>query len=287
MREGVTIKTLEELELIRQGGKRMGKILDRLCKMVKSGVTTEELDCAAERMIRDAGGEPAFKGYAPRPDIIPFPTTICASLNHEVVHAPAVPSRMIKEGDLVKIDIGMRWPRGANNEFIANSRISNSEIRKFESHSQLAPSGLFTDTARTVAVGKVDKKVQKLIEVTERALKIGIKQVRAGNRVSQISKAIETYIEKFGFGIVRELVGHGVGYKVHEPPEIPNYWEEGFPDCVLKEGMVIAIEPMVNLGGWRVELKPDAWTIATIDKSVSAHFEHTVIVCKRGAEVVT
>src|SRR3989338_1213978 len=250
MREGVTIKTPEELELIRQGGKKMGKILDRLCKMVAPGVTTEELDVAAERMIRDAGGEPAFKGYVPRPGIIPFPTTICASINHEVVHAPAVPSRMIKEGDLVKIDIGMKWPKGK---------------------------GFFTDTARTVVVGKVDKKIAKLIEVTERALKLGIKQVRAGNRVSQISKAIEAYVEKFGLSIVRDLVGHGVGYKVHEPPEIPNYWQEGFPDCVLEEGMVIAIEPMVNLGGWRVKVQPDGWTIVTVDGKPSAHFEHTVI----------
>ena len=147
--------------------------------------------------------------------------------------------------------------------------------------------GLFTDTARTVIVGKVDKKVRELVKVTEKALKIGIKQVRAGRRVSHIAKAVEKYIEKFGFGIVRDLVGHGVGYKVHEPPEVPNFWEEGFPDCVLEEGMVIAIEPMVNLGGWRVKVQPDGWTIVTVDGKPSAHFEHTVIVRKRGAEIVT
>lgn len=287
MREGVTIKTAEELELIRQGGKRMGRILDRLCRAVKPGVTTEELDVAAERMMREAGGEPAFKGYAPRPDHPAFTTTICCSLNSEVVHAPAVPSRVIKDGDLVKIDIGMRWPRGANNESRTNLRISNSEIRKFETHSQFAPSGFFTDTARTVVVGKVDKQVRELVKVTENALKIGIKQVRAGHRVSHISRAIEKYIEKSGFGIVRDLVGHGVGYKVHEPPEIPNFWMEGFPDCVLEEGMVIAIEPMVNLKSWRVKVAPDQWTILTVDGSPSAHFEHTVIVRKRGCEVVT
>ncbi len=273
MREGVTIKTLEELELIRQGGKKMGRILDRLCKMVKPGVTTEELDCAAERMIRDAGGEPAFKGYAPRPDVTPFATTICASLNSEVVHAPAVPSRVIKDGDLVKIDIGMKWPRPT----FSVGKSSGGQAR----------SGFFTDHARTVIVGKVDKNVRELVKVTERALKIGIAQVRAGRRVSHISKAIEKYVEKFGFGIVRDLVGHGVGYKVHEPPEIPNFWTEGFPDCVLEEGMVIAIEPMINLKGWRVKVQPDGWTIVTVDGSPSAHFEHTVIVRKRGAEVVT
>ena len=260
MRAGVTVKTPEELEIISKGGKRMGKILDRLCRMVKPGITTEELDVAAERMIREAGGEPAFKSYTPRMGVTPFPTTICASLNSEVVHAPAVPSRLIKEGDLVKIDIGMRWPK---------------------------EKGFYTDTARTVIVGQVDKKVAKLVEVTKRALKVGIRQVRAGNRVSDISKAIEAYIERFGFGTVRDLVGHGVGYKVHEPPEIPNFWQEGFPDCVLQEGMVIAIEPMVNLGSWRVKVQPDGWTIVTADGSPSAHFEHTVIVRKRGAEVVT
>ena len=289
MNQEVTIKGGEELELIRQGGKRLGKILDRLCRMVKPGITTEELDVAAERMIRDAGGEPAFKGYAPRSGIIPFPTTICASLNHEVVHAPAVPSRVVKDGDLVKIDIGMRWPNRTTPNPSSSRRGSESisspargEVRRGGS-----VQGFYTDTARTVIVGKVDKKIQKLVDVTERALKIGIKQVRAGNRVSQISKAIESYIEKNKLSIVRDLVGHGVGYKVHEPPEIPNYWQEGFPDCVLEEGMVIAIEPMVNLGGWRVEVKEDAWTIATSDKSLSAHFEHTVIVRKRGAEIVT
>lgn len=257
MTHGASTKTAEELELIRQGGKRLGRILERLCKMVKPGITTEELDVAAERMIRECGGEPAFKGYKPRPDHPAFTTTICCSLNSEVVHAPAVPSRVIKEGDLVKIDIGMRYK------------------------------GLYTDMARTVMVGKVDKKARELVKVTERALKIGIKQVRAGRKVSHISKAIEKYVEKSGFGIVRDLVGHGVGYKVHEPPEVPNYWVDGFPDVELKEGMVIAIEPMVNLGLWRVNVKEDGWTIVTADSKPSAHFEHTVIVRKRGAEVVT
>ncbi|MBI4135214.1 M24 family metallopeptidase [Candidatus Uhrbacteria bacterium] len=288
MQHGITIKTEQELKLIKEGGKKLARILDKLCKMVKPGVMTSELDVAAERMIRECGGEPAFKGYQPRPDIRPFSTTICACLNNEVVHAPAVPSRMIKAGDLIKIDIGMRWPaKGANYESNTNSRISNSQIRKFEPHSQLAPGGLYTDHARTVMVGKVDKKVRELVGVTEKALKIGIKQVRAGHRVSHISRAIEKFVEKFGFGIVRDLVGHGVGYKVHEPPEIPNFWMEGFPDPVLQEGMVIAIEPMINLGTWRVKVLEDGWTIVSADGSPSAHFEHTVIVRKRGAEIVT
>ncbi|OGL65114.1 hypothetical protein A3B21_04415 [Candidatus Uhrbacteria bacterium RIFCSPLOWO2_01_FULL_47_24] len=289
MNHGVTIKTPEELELIRKGGKKLGNILDRLCKMVKPSVTTEELDVAAERMIREAGGEPAFKGYTTRLGLIPFSTTICACLNNEVVHAPAVPSRMIKEGDLVKIDIGMRWPVRPSPGLRPSSPAGRGASKHFPSPSGRGEGegGLFTDTARTVIVGKVDKKVRELVKVTEKALKIGIKQVRAGRRVSHIAKAVEKYIEKFGFGIVRDLVGHGVGYKVHEPPEVPNFWEEGFPDCVLEEGMVIAIEPMVNLGGWRVKVQPDGWTIVTVDGKPSAHFEHTVIVRKRGAEIVT
>ena len=275
MREGVTIKKKEELELIAKGGKKLGKILDRLCKMVALGVTTEELDVVAERMIWEQGGEPAFKGYRPRPDHPAFTTTICASLNSEVVHAPAVPSRIIKDGDLVKIDIGMKWPSGGSDQATgARGLVTGSR-------------GLYTDTARTVIVGKADKKVRELVKITEKALKIGIKQVRAGRRVSHISRAIEKFVEKNGFGVVRDLVGHGVGYQVHEPPEIPNFWMEGFPDCVLEEGMVIAIEPMVNLKGWRVKVQPDGWTIVTVDGSPSAHFEHTVIVGKRGAEVVT
>jgi len=164
---------------------------------------------------------------------------------------------MIKEGDVVKIDIGMRYK------------------------------SLYTDTARTVIVGRVDKNVAKLVKVTEKALRVGIKQVRAGHKVSHTSKAIEKFVEKHGFGIVRDLVGHGVGYKVHEPPEIPNFWVEGFPDTVLQEGMVIAIEPMINLGTWRVKIQSDGWTIVTEDGKPSAHFEHTLIVGKRGAEVVT
>jgi len=147
--------------------------------------------------------------------------------------------------------------------------------------------GLYTDMARTVIVGKTDKKVHKLVKVTEDALKIGIKQVRAGRRVSHISRAIEKYIDTAGFGIVRDLVGHGVGYEVHEPPEIPNFWQEGLPDCILQEGMVLAIEPMVNLGTWRVKVQPDGWTIVTADGSPAAHFEHTVVVTKRGCEVIT
>ena len=141
--------------------------------------------------------------------------------------------------------------------------------------------------ARTVMIGKVDKKVRELVKVTEESLKIGIKQVRFVHRVSHISKAIEKFVEKHGFGFVRELVGHGVGYKLNEPPEVPNFWVDGFPDIVLEEGMVIAIEPMINLGTWRVKVGGDGWTIMTMDNSLSAHFEHTVAVRKRGVEVLT
>lgn len=257
MNDGITIKNPEDIEIIKQGGKILAGVLDKLCKTAKPGVTTEELDVLAEKMMRKAGGEPAFKGYKPRLDATPFPTSICSCLNNEVVHAPAVPSRELKDGDLLKIDLGLCYKK------------------------------LYTDMARTVIIGKVDKKTRELVRVTEKALKVGIKQVRVGRRVSHIAKAIEKFVDKYEFGIVRELVGHGVGYKIHEPPEIPNFWQNGFPDPILGQGMVIAIEPMINLGSWRVRVQDDGWTISTEDGKPSAHFEHTVVVGKRGGEIAT
>ena len=284
MTHGITIKTPEDIKTIRQGGKILAGILDKLCKTAKAGVTTEELDVLAEKLMHQAGGEPAFKGYKPNNERTAFSTTICACLNNEVVHAPAVPSRMLKDGDLLKIDIGMRWPVSSCTTPNPSSERRGTISSPFEGE---AGRGLFTDMARTVMIGKVDQRARELVRVTEKALQMGIKQVRAGHRVSHISKAIEKFVEKYGFGIVRELVGHGVGYKIHEPPEIPNFWQDGLPDPILEEGMVIAIEPMINLGTWRVKVGADGWTIMTMDNSLSAHFEHTVVVRKRGVEVLT
>lgn len=254
------IKTEEEIEIIRQCGARLSHVLKAVVKMVRAGVTTKELDIFAERLIREAGGAPAFKGYTTEGGRIPFPTTLCISINNQVVHTPAVPSQEIENGDLLKIDIGMRYPEN---------------------------DGLYTDMAVTVPVGVVTSAAAKLTKATERALALAIKQVRPGNRVSDISKTIEEHIASQGFSCVRELVGHGVGRKIHEPPEIPNFWRKGMFDAILKPGMVLAIEPIVSAGGWRVKIDKDGWTIVTSDGSLSAHFEHTVIVGQQGCEVVT
>lgn len=266
------IKTELELEAIRQGGKILAGILRTLVGRVKAGVTTAEIDAEAERLMREAGGEPSFKGYhAGGP--VPFPSTICASLNAEVVHAPATPARTLKEGDIFKIDIGMRWPG-------EKLRMKNAEWR-------ILKDGLCTDMAVSVSVGKATAQAQALMDTTQQALEAGIAVVRDGARVSDIGKAVEAVVKKQGYGIVRDMVGHGVGYGVHEAPEVPNFWRKGLRDSVLKEGMVICIEPMVNLGTHQVGMLDDQWTVVTADQSISAHFEHTIIVRRDHGEVVT
>ena len=255
----ISIKTTREIEEIKKGGRILGNILKELSKMVKPGVTTGELELKAEELIKIAGGRSSFK-YYDGGDGHPYPTVLCTSIDNEVVHAPAVPSRVLKEGSIIGIDIGMEYPN---------------------------KNGFFTDTAITVPVGRISKETNKLLEVTKKALYLGIKQVKPGRKISDIGKAIEKYIAKFGYGIVRDLVGHGVGYAVHEEPRIPNYFDPALEKVEIKEGMVLAIEPMINLGSWKVLEDRDGLTIKTADESLSAHFEHTIVVTKRGVEIVT
>jgi len=253
----VTIKTVEEMELIKEGGHILGQILQKLGAMVAPGITTEDLEIEACRMILAANGRPAFKHYH-TPGEHPFPTALCTSINDEVVHGPATPARELKEGDIIGIDIGMEWQK------------------------------LYTDTAITVAVGRISKEASKLMEVTQKALEIGIAAAQPGVLISDIGKAVEQYVKPFGYGIVRDLVGHGVGYQVHEEPRVPNYFDRSLPPVIIKEGMVIAIEPMINAGGWRVDFdEEDGWTIRTQDGSLSAHFEHTIVITKNGPEIAT
>lgn len=266
------IKTAEELDAIREGGRLLGKILEELVLMVCPGATTEEIDRAAESKIRAVGGRPSFKGYAPH-GVPPFPSTICACINDEVVHAPAIPPRTLKEGDIFSIDIGMEWP-------IEKLQMTNDKL-------QSNGNGFFTDTAITVPVGHISPKANDLIEVTREALERGIAAVKAGGRISDIGKAVQSSVEERGYSVVRALVGHGVGYAVHELPEVPNYVDANTPAVFLASGMVIAIEPMVNHGSHLVVTAPDRWTIKTKDGALSAHFEHTLIVTDRGADVVT
>lgn len=261
------IKTSKEIERIAEAGRRMGEILEALEGLVKPGLSTLALDAEAERMIRDAGGIPAFKGYRSRRSDPPFPATICASRNEEVVHGIPSKEKKLAEGDVFSIDIGMQWPAASGEGPGGN--------------------GYFVDTALTVPVGRVPKKTLDLIAATKRALEIGIGEARPGNSVAAIGRAIQQYIEPLGYGIVRDLVGHGVGHAVHEDPRVPNYYDKALESWILERGAVIAIEPMITAGSYAVETAEDGWTITTSDGSLSAHFEHTVVIGKEGPTVVT
>lgn len=253
----ITIKNNKEIQLLRQGGRILGQIMKQLVKEVKPGATTGQLEQMADFLIKQAGGRPAFKGFRAEKDDRPFPTALCVCLNDEVVHAPSLPSRQLKSGDIVGIDIGMEYQ------------------------------GFYTDMAATAAVGKVSRQAQKLIKTVKQALALGIEQVRPGNSLNNIGKAIEQCAAANGFSVVRDLVGHGVGYDLHEDPQIPNYDLAYNKKIILKPGMVLAIEPMVNAGDWRVKDGPDGLTILTADGSLSAQFEHTIVVTGQGHEILT
>ncbi len=255
------IKKKEEIEVLKDAGQKMGVILAELEKMVVPGVSAWEIDVKAEHMILDVGGIPAFKGYRARPSDTPFPSTICASVNEEVVHGIATKEKVLKDGDIFSIDIGMQYPKEG---------------------------GLFVDTALTVPVGDLAADARQLIEVTREALEVGIRAVRPGGTVADIGKAIETFVKSKGkYGIVRDLVGHGVGHAVHEEPRVPNYYDRDLEKWILEPGVVLALEPMITLGTHKVQTADDGWSILSTDKSLSAHFEHTIVVTEAGAQVVT
>jgi methionyl aminopeptidase len=261
----ILLKTKEDIDLIRKGGKILASVLQQVSEIAKPGVTTGDLEELACRLIAEAGGRPAFKGYQTAVDDSPFPTALCTSINDEVVHGPALPPRTLKEGDIIGIDVGMEYP-----------------FKKGEK-------GLYTDMARTVIIGEVDDSVKKLVRVTKECLNLAIDQVKPGNFLSDIGRAVQTHAEKNGFSVVRDLVGHGVGYEVHEDPQIPNYEikDNSLDNFELKPGMVIAIEPMINMGKHRIQMKHGDWAIRTADKSLSAHFEHTIAVTDDGHRVLT
>lgn len=259
--EHVIIKTPQEIKIMQQGGKILALILNKLKNSVRTGVSTGELNELAEKLIREYGGEPSFKNYRSSPEDRPFPTTLCASINEEVVHAPALPSRVLREGDIICLDLGLKYP--------------------------VDEGGLFTDAAITVPVGKITNEAKRLIGVTRQALEVGIAEVKPGNFIHHIAKAIQKYVEGERFSVVRDLVGHGVGHKVHEPPRVPNFFDPKFKEVELKEGMTICIEPMVCAGTWQVKTLPDGWTVVTADGKLSAHFEHTVAITKDGCEILT
>ncbi len=267
------IKSQSEIEQIIKGGKILGEILEKLGQMAKPGVSAWEIDQEAERMIKEAGGRPAFKGFRGGRNEPPFPSTICASRNEEIVHGIAAKDKILKDGDIFSIDIGMEYPTG-NNQDTRNKIQNNGQ-------------GFFTDTAITVIVGEVPEKTRQLVNVTKKALEIGIAECKVGNTVADIGRAIQEYIDPQGYGIVRDLVGHGVGHGVHEEPRVPNYYDKNMESWVLQEGVVIAIEPMITMGDYNIKTADDGWSISTADGSLSAHQEHTVVIKKDGPIVVT
>ena len=245
----ITIKSKREIELLKIAGNIVYQTHQYLKPLIKEGITTKELDKLAEDFIRSKDATPSFKGYEG------FPSTLCTSINSEVVHG--FPSdRKLKNGDIISIDIGACYK------------------------------GYHGDSAWTYTVGEVDDKTKQLLEDTEKSLFVGLEQVKPGNRIGDIGYAIEQYARKHNLGVVRELCGHGVGTSVHEDPEVPNY---GIPNTGprLKEGMVIAVEPMLTLGSPKVFLHDNDWTVDTQDGSLSAHFEHTVVVTKDGYQILT
>lgn len=253
----ITIKMKKDIAVLREGGQRHALILRELAAMVRPGVTAGELNTRAEDLIKEGGDAAAFLGYKPEGAPRPYPAALCVSINEEIVHGiPNEKEKIIKEGDIVSLDLG------------------------------LIHNGLITDSAVTVAAGTASKEAQKLLKMTQEALMAGIREAKGGRRVGDISSAIERVGVAGRFGIVEELAGHGVGYHVHEDPYVPNYGEAGRGD-VLKPGMVIAIEPMFNLGTHKIKLDKDGYTYRTADGKPSAHFEHTILITKGDPEILT
>lgn len=245
----ILCKSAAELEKMRAANQLVARVLEALRPLIVPGATTAEIDREAERLVRDAGAVPAFKGYRG------FPATVCASVNDEVVHG--IPSdRRLRDGDILSLDMGVKLE------------------------------GYFGDSAVTVPVGTVGPEVERLLRVTRESLEKGIAQVRVGGRVSDIGHAVQKHVEAHGYSVVREFVGHGIGASLHEEPQVPNYGPPGRGPR-LSEGMVLAIEPMVNMGRPAVRVLSDGWTAVTVDGSLSAHFEHTVAVTAAGPWILT
>jgi len=245
----IPLKSEKDLQMIKKSAQILAGVMRQLEKVIREGVLTREIDALAEKLILAQNALPAFKGYKG------FPATVCASINEEIVHG--IPSeRRLKNGDIIGIDLGVNF------------------------------NGYFSDAAITLPVGRVPARVKKLVEVARRSLAEGIKEARPGSHLSDISAAIQRYVEKNGFSVVRQFVGHGIGTSLHEEPEIPNFGQPHHGP-LLEKGMVLAIEPMVNMGGWEAEISDNGWTAVTKDRLPSAHFEHTVAITGKEPEILT
>jgi methionyl aminopeptidase len=250
-------KTAAELEKMRRAGLLVYQVLQTLKSMVAEGVSTYDLEAEAEKIIREAGARPAFKGYYVPAAGGKYPFVLCTSVDDEIVHGMPSPKRVLRRGDIVSIDTGVQLD------------------------------GYFGDSAITVPVGEPGEEVQRLLRVTEEALELAIEKMRPGNRLFDVCGAVERHVLSNGFSVVREYVGHGIGTQLHEEPQVPNYVDRKNENPRLKEGMVLAIEPMVNAGGPGARVLPDRWTAVTKDGSYSAHFEHCVAVTENGPWILT
>ncbi len=252
----IIYKSPDEIGKMRAAGGIVAGTIERVLSAVRPGVSTAQLDAVAETYIRQAGATPSFKGYGGG-SRVPFPASICTSINEEVVHGIPSKRRVVKPGDLLSLDFGAIWQ------------------------------GFHADSAVTVIVGEPpSSEAEKLVRVTQEALEAGIAQIRPGGRLSDISHAVQERVESAGFSVVREYVGHGIGRSLHEDPQIPNYGPPG-RGPQMRPGLVVAVEPMVNMGGWETAVLADQWTVVTADGSLSAHFEHTIAVTDDGHEVLT
>lgn len=251
---GITIKSRREIKLMLEAGRIIAEVKRKLAAAAAPGIETRDLDLMAEKEIRQNGAIPSFKGYQAGA-IVPFPATICASINDEIVHG--IPGkRKLKEGDIISIDVGAIYH------------------------------GLHADSAFTVGIGQVTDEAQRLIDATRQALAAGISKIKAGARIGDISSAVQMYAEKLGYGVVRQYVGHGIGFEMHEPPQVPNYGPAGHGP-LIREGMALAIEPMLTIGGWQTKQLDDGWTVSTADGTLSAHFEDTIIITPDGPTITT
>ena len=253
------LKAPAEIEAMRRAGRLVAQALRRVEEMIAPGVTTGEIDAEVERVLLEGGGTPLFAGYpSSTAGVPPFPASICASVNEEVVHGIPGP-RPLRLGDILSVDVGVRF------------------------------AGFCGDAARTFAVGETSRKASRLLEVTEECLRRAIGLARPGVRLMRISAAIQEHAEANGFSVVRKFVGHGIGRQMHEPPQVPNYVSRQLSDgdWILQSGAVLAIEPMVNAGAADVRVQRNGWTVTTKDRSLSAHFEHTVAITERGPAILT
>lgn len=254
MNESIVLKTGREIAIMREANRIVAEILIRLGEVIEPGITSGHLDKIADQMIRKSGAKAAFKGYR-MSDKRPYPACICSSVNEEIVHGIPGP-RILNEGDIVGVDVGVVYK------------------------------GFVGDSARTYAVGDISESAQRLLKVTEESLYKGIDQAWPGNRLQDISRAVQRHVESNGYSVVRDFVGHGVGRRMHEPPQIPNYTGVGW-NPRLEVGMTLALEPMVNEGTWRVKLLDDEWTAVTADGKLSAHFEHSIAVTDDGPVILS